>query len=474
VATSAYQIEGAWNEDGKGRSIWDTFCRRPGKIHNGESGDVAADHYHRWAEDVRLMAALGLKAYRFSISWSRVLPQGEGTVNAAGLDFYDRLVDALLAVGIEPFATLFHYDLPQALQNRGGWARRETAEHFAEYARVVAERLGDRVTDWITHNEPYVTAVNGHLSGEHAPGKRNPFIVLPVAHHLLLSHGYAVEALRAACRRPVRVGIALNLNPIYPASDSEKDLRAAARFDGMLNRMFLDPLLRGRYPDDMRALFGWLFPKIRPGDMERIAAPLDFVGVNYYSRVVVRRNCLVPLIWGWPIRPPGNEYSEMWEIYPPGIYDLLARIWQDYQPAEIIVTENGICVPDRLDADGRVRDERRIRYLRDHIAQVHRAMADGVPVRGYLVWSLLDNFEWNLGYRMRFGLAHVDYRTQTRTIKDSGRWYARVIQENGLGSRDAYSVTQYATRNTEKQDDTLYQDRRDSDDRSTRAHVGAA
>ena len=432
TATSAYQIEGAWNEDGKGLSIWDTFSHRPGKTHNGETGDVASDHYHRWTEDVRSMAGLGLKAYRFSTSWSRILPHGTGAVNPAGLDFYDRLVDALLGAGIEPIATLFHYDLPQALQDRGGWARRETAEHFAGYAHVVGERLGDRVTYWITHNEPFVTAVNGHLTGEHAPGWRNPFIVLTIGHHLLLSHGYAVEALRAACRRPSRIGIALNLSPVYPASDSARDRRAATRFDGALNRMFLDPLFRGRYPEDMQRLFGLLFPKIRPGDMEHIPAPLDFLGVNYYTRAVVQHDCRIPLLWGSQIRPKGNEYSEMWEIYPPGIYDLLTRIWQEYQPTEIIVTENGICVPDHLDADGRVRDERRIRYLRDHLAQVHRAIENGVPVRGYLVWSLLDNFEWNLGYQMRFGLTHVDYTTQTRTLKDSGRWYAQVISENGI------------------------------------------
>lgn len=432
AATSAYQIEGACSEDGKGPSIWDTFCRKRGKIHNGETGDIAADHYHRWAQDVRIIAEMGLKAYRFSIAWTRVLPQGDGAVNPAGLDFYDRLVDALLEAGVEPFATLFHYDLPQALQDRGGWGKRETAEHFAEYARVVGERLGDRVTYWITHNEPFVTAVNGHLTGEHAPGKRNPFLIGPVIHNLLLSHGYAVDALRSACRRPARIGIALNLSPIYPATESDRDRRAAVRFDGVLNRMFLDPLLRGRYPEDMQRLFGWLFPKVMPGDMEHMAAPLDFLGVNYYTRTIVRHDWRIPLLWGSQVQPKGNEYSEMWEIYPPGIYDLLARIWADYHPAEIIVTENGIPAPDRLDADGRVRDERRIRYLRDHIVQVHRAIKDGIPVHGYLVWSLLDNFEWQLGYQMRFGLAYVDYATQTRTIKDSGRWFEQVIRDNGL------------------------------------------
>jgi len=397
---------------------------------------VATDHYHRWAEDIRIMAELGLKAYRFSISWPRILPKGVGTVNQAGLDFYDRLVDSLLAAGIEPFATLFHYDLPQTLQERGGWPRRETAQYFGEYARIVAERLGDRVTWWITHNEPFIVAVLGHLTGQHAPGQRNPCAALQASHHLLLSHGYAVEALRAACRRSPRIGIALNLSPVYPASDSQRDRQAAIRFDGCLNRMFLDPLLLGRYPEDMLALFGWLLPKIQPGDMERIAAPLDFVGVNYYHRTVVRYDFKIPLLQGRPIRPEGSEYSQMWEIYPSGIYDLLKRIWSDYRPAMILVSENGICVPDSLDADGRVRDVRRIRYLRDHIIQVHRAIAEGVPVHGYLVWSLMDNFEWTLGYAMRFGLVYVDYQTFARTIKDSGRWYAQVIRENGLDTRD--------------------------------------
>jgi beta-glucosidase len=430
VATSAYQIEGAWNEDGKGLSIWDTFCRRPGKIKTGESGDVAADHYHRWAQDIRIMATLGLKAYRFSIAWTRILPQGTGAINPAGLDFYDRLVDALLAAGIEPIATLFHYDLPQALQDHGGWAWRETATYFGEYARAVAERLGDRVTYWITHNEPLIVALNGHLSGEHAPGQHNPIAALRACHHLMLSHGYAIEALRASAGRPSKIGIALNLSPIHPASDSDADRRAAARIDSITNRLFLDPLFRGRYPDPAQTWFNWL-SIIRPGDMQCIAAPLDFIGVNYYSRTVIQNAWYIPVIQARQIQPRGGEYSQMWEIYPPGIYELLARIWADYKPAEIIVTENGIPVPDHLDS-GRVRDERRIHYLRDHIAQVHCAIQDGIPVHGYLVWSLLDNFEWQLGYQMRFGLVHVDFQTQARTIKDSGQWFAQVIQENGL------------------------------------------
>jgi len=432
AATAAYQIEGAWNEDGKGPSIWDTFSHQPGKIKRGDTGDVATDHYHRWEEDVRIMAELGLKAYRFSISWPRVLPEGAGAVNPAGLDFYDRLVDALLANGIEPFVTLYHWDLPQALHERGGWPNRDVAHHFAEYARVVAERLGDRVTCWITHNEPLVTAMAGYLAGEHAPGIQDLGAALQTVHHLLLSHGYAVEALRASVRRPPQVGITLNLSPIHPASNSEEDCLAANRFDGVLNRMLLDPVFVGRYPEDVQALSGSAFPQVQPGDMERIATPLDFLGVNYYTRSVVRYDPNSPVIQATGVQPEGSEYSQMWEIYPEGMYEILARVWNDYRPASIYVTENGIAVPDGLDFDGRVRDVRRIWYLRDHVAQIHRAIADGVPMRGYFVWSLMDNFEWALGYSMRFGLVYVDYETLKRTVKDSGRWYAGVIRGNGV------------------------------------------
>lgn len=427
AATAAYQIEGAWNEDGKGPSIWDTFCRQPGKIANGESGDVAADHYHRWQEDVRLMAELGLKAYRFSVAWPRVMPQGAGAVNPPGLDFYDRLVDALLEHHIEPYITLYHWDLPQALQDRGGWTNRETAHHFAEYARIVVERLGDRVTHWITHNEPFVAAVIGHFTGEHAPGLQDPAATFKVAHHLLLSHGLAVEAMRAVAPRPLHIGITLNLSPVHPASDSEADRQAAVRHDGILNCMFLDPLFRGHYPQDMLALLGPLFPDVSPDDFKRIAAPLDFLGVNYYSRTVIRHDPTVPVIEASGVQPEGNEYSQMWEIYPAGMYELLMRVHQDYHPPVILITENGIPVPDGVDCDGRVRDYRRIWYLRDHIAQVQRAMEAGAPVRGYFVWSLLDNFEWARGYSMRFGLVYVDYATQKRIIKESGRWYQRLM-----------------------------------------------
>ncbi len=432
AATSAYQIEGAWKEDGRGVSIWDTFSHLPGRTYHGDTGDVACDHYHRWREDVELMARLGLKAYRFSIAWPRVLPEGVGQINSAGLDFYDRLVDALLERGIEPFPTLYHWDLPQVLQDRGGWPNRDTAFHFAEYARVVAERLGDRVSYWITHNEPFVAAVAGYLRGQHAPGIQDPAAALRAGHHLLLSHGLAVQAVRAAARRPVSVGIALNLSPVHPASEAPLDQAAARRMDGFLNRLFLDPIFLGRYPEDVRRLLGPLFPKVQPEDLQTIAQPLEFLGVNYYSRLVVRHDPSIPLLQALQVQPEGSEYSQMWEIYPPGIYELLLRVWNDYRPPAIWVTENGVCVPDGVDADGRVRDARRIAFLRDHLVQVHRALTEGVPVRGYFVWSLLDNFEWTYGYSMRFGLIYVDYDTLARTVKDSGWWYARVIRENAV------------------------------------------
>jgi beta-glucosidase len=437
TATAAYQIEGAWNEDGRGLSIWDTFCHQPGKIENGDTGDVAVDHYHRWAEDIGLMADLGLNSYRFSISWPRVLPEGRGQVNPAGLDFYSRLVDALLARNIQPFITLYHWDLPQALQDRGGWADRDIIHYFADYAHLVGSRLGDRVSHWITHNEPQVTAFAGHLFGAHAPGLRDAATAFQVTHHLLLSHGCAVEALRDAIPR-ARVGITLNLSPIHPASEAEEDRAAAKRVDGRNNRLFLDPVLLGRYPADVVALSGPLFPQVEPGDLERIAVPLDFLGVNYYSRAVIRHAPDSPLLQAVPVRPKGSDYSEMWEIYPAGMYELLTRLKADYGQGatpplqNLYITENGIPVPDVPDPDGQVHDPRRIRYLRDHLVQVQRAIAAGVPVRGYFTWSLMDNFEWAHGFKMRFGLVYVDLKTQARTVKDSGRWYAQVIRENGV------------------------------------------
>jgi len=430
--TAAYQIEGAWNEDGKGPSIWDTFVRQPGRIERAETADVSVDHYHRYPEDITLMQKLGLQAYCFSISWARLLPEGTGKVNQAGLDFYDRLVDGLLAKNILPFVMLYHWDLPQALQDKGGWSERFIIDAYCEYARHVARRLGDRIPAWVTHNEPMVISLGGHFTGELAPGIQDPGVALRVAHNLLVSHGQAVQVLRAELPKKAQVGIILNITPTYPASDIEADRQAARRYDGIANRMFLDPIFKGAYPADMFELFGPIFPEVHSGDLQTIAAPLDFVGLNYYMRAVMRHDPDVPILQASQVYPPESEYSQMWEIYPPGMYDMLTRIQADYAPKVVYITENGVCVPDGLDFDGRVRDERRLRYLRDHLAQVRRAIQAGVPLKGYFHWTLMDNFEWAFGYRMRFGLVYVDFNTQARTIKDSGRWYRNVIQDNGF------------------------------------------
>jgi beta-glucosidase len=432
-ATSAYQIEGAWNEDGKGVSIWDTFSHTPGHVANGEHGDVAADHYHRYKDDIRLMAELGLKAYRFSTAWTRILPDGTGLVNKKGLDFYDRLVDELLKAGIEPYVCLFHWDLPQALQDKGGWPERNTAYYFADYAHVVTERLSDRVSTWFTHNEPWVAAFVGHFLGEHAPGQKDLPAALKALHHILLSHGLATEAMQAISKQALKIGITLNLNPVHPATGSKKDAEAADRVDMFMNRIVLDPLLKGTSPIQDSAIGKLLSGRlIQPGDLEKINN-LDILGVNYYSRAVMKHSNKIPVLNVEQVHPVGNEYSGMWEIYPEGMYEILMRIQQDYQPkAEIMVTENGVPVPDGIDFDGRVRDERRIRYLKNHLAQVQRAMQDGVAVRGYFHWSLLDNFEWALGYGPRFGLFYLDYKTLERILKDSGRWFSQVIHDHGF------------------------------------------
>jgi beta-glucosidase len=444
-ASSAYQVEGAWEEDGKGPSIWDTFVHTPGRIANGETGDITVDHYHRYKEDVALMKEIGLQAYRFSTSWSRILPNGTGAVNQAGLDFYDRLVDEILEKKIEPYLCLFHYDLPQALQDKGGWPNRDSAYAFADYAGCMAEHFSDRVKIWMTHNEPWVAAMAGYFSGEHAPGVKEPVTGFKALHHIFLSHGLAAEAIRAAARQPVKIGITLNLNPVYPASDSKKDQAATQRMDTALNRLQLDPFLKGSSPVQEFALGKLLSQSIiKPGDLEKIHT-LDLLGVNYYTRTVAKYDPKFPVISAVQTRPEGNEYSGMWEIYPEGIFEILTRIWKDYyatqdpgkEPGpkkmpEIMVTENGVPVPDGLDFDGRVRDERRIRYLRDHLIQVQRAIQAGIPVKGYFHWSLMDNFEWALGYAPRFGLVYVNYKTLERTIKDSGRWFAKVIQANGF------------------------------------------
>lgn len=433
VATAAYQIEGAWNEDGKGVSIWDTFSHTQGKIADGSTGDVACDHYHRWREDIALMKELGVKAYRFSIAWTRILPQGSGTVNPKGLDFYDRLVDGLLEAGIKPFITLYHWDLPQALQDVGGWANRDVAYYFADYTAVVAHKLGDRVKHWMTHNEPWVVSWIGYGWGIHAPGIKNAKVALQVAHHLLLSHGLAVEVLRDLGDHETKAGIVLNLSPVHPASDSEEDKAAAWRYDGFHNRWFLDPIFVGSYPADMWEWYGQLVPEVKPGDMAIISRRIDFLGVNYYTRSVVKHDPQGGMLKLSHVRIEGSEYTEMgWEVYPDGLYELLTRLNRDYKVHEFYITENGAAFKDEITPDGKVHDERRLSYLREHFLRAHKAIQDGVPLKGYFVWSLMDNFEWAHGYTKRFGVVYVDYETQKRIIKDSGYCYKQVIAENGV------------------------------------------
>ena len=432
AATAAYQIEGAANEGGRGQSIWDTFSHTPGKITNGDTGDVACDHYHRFLEDIALMRELGLGAYRLSIAWPRIFPSGGGRPNSAGIDFYKRLVEAVRTAGIEPYVTLFHWDLPQTLQDAGGWTNRDTVGRFGEYAHAVAAALGDDVHHWTTHNEPWVFSVLGNLMGLHAPGRRDLAATVQTAHHLLLSHAEAMEAIRAETSAGDQVGITLNLAPVEPSGDSNADAEAAERMDAFLNRWFLDPLFRGSYPDTLLRMLGDMAPPVQANDMARIAAPIDFLGVNYYFRSVVRHDPSVPTTQATMVTPPGRPTTATgWEVYPEGLHDVLMRVHQDYAPVALYVTENGAAFDDRL-IDGRVVDPERQAYLHDHLLQALRAIEAGAPLRGYFAWSLLDNFEWSHGYSKRFGLIYVDYGTQERTIKESGRWYAGVTRENGV------------------------------------------
>ena len=421
AATSAYQIEGAYDADGKEPSIWDVFCRQPGTVDDASTGDVACDHYHRYREDVARMAALGLDAYRFSISWPRVLSGAGTTPNERGLDFYDRLVDALLESGVRPFATLYHWDLPQALQDRGGWTAPETVDRFAELARVVAERLGDRVRDWITVNEPEVAAFVGHAQGRHAPGLRDTKVALKVAHQLLIAHREAESAIRAHARK-ARVGIALNLTPVHPASSSADDAAAARRVDGYFNRWYLDALAGRGYPSDIVEWYGDLMEPSAVAEMAGYRTELDFLGINYYSRHVVRAST-ADLLGSRDVAIPDATYTTMgWEVYPEGLFEILARVARDYQPRALYVTENGASFEDRRE-NGTVADSARIDYLSTHFAQAARAVNAGVPLEGYFIWSLMDNFEWSHGYTKRFGLVYVDYPTQQRIAKESAHWY---------------------------------------------------
>jgi len=437
VATSAQQIEGARHEDGRADSLWDDYAATPGTIADGSNPYTACDHYHRWREDIELMRWLGVNAYRLSIAWPRILPAGTGAPNEAGLDFYEQLIDELLAAGIKPFVTLNHWDIPMALQEAGGWPERDTVQAFVEYTDAVTRRLGDRVHAWATHNEPWCIAVQGYEEAGHAPGRRNPDEALRTAHHLLLSHGLATGVIRENAPDS-EVGIVLNLAPGWPETDSPGDVEAVRIHNGLFNRWYLDPLFRGAYPEDTiadRVRFAQLSSPelsfVEDGDMETINAPLDYLGVNYYGRVVLRE--------GPDGRPEGvcpvppEELTEMgWEVFPEGMTRLLTELTREYDIAAIYITESGAAFTDTVDEDGKIRDPKRQAFLHDHLVAASDAIKAGVPLRGYFAWTLMDNFEWQHGYKMRFGLFRVDYDSLKRTPKESARWYRGVTAANAV------------------------------------------
>ena len=430
VATAAFQIEGAGKSDGKGLSIWDKFCEQPGVIADGSDGMNACDHYNRWEQDIQMIADLGVNTYRLSVSWPRVQPDGQGAWNDKGMDFYERLIDSLLEKNISPSVTLNHWDLPDSLQQIGGWANRDTVHRFVDYARHVASKLGDRVHSFTTHNEPWVISQLGHESGIFAPGIKHRGIATQVSHHLLLSHGLALQAIRAdQCN--AKLGIVLNLAPMHPASPSPADLKKTKIEDGRLLRWYLDPLLKGHYPEDVLDFLGTDAPQMHSGDLFNIQQPLDFLGVNYYSRSVVTAEGT------WDVAKGGLPLTDMnWEIYPQGLTELLTRIHKDYKVPPIYITENGAAFKDEV-VNGHVHDKQRVDYLKDHITAVAAAIDQGVPVAGYMVWSLMDNFEWASGYEKRFGIVHVNYETQARTLKDSAKWYQQFLKLTKLDTDHA-------------------------------------
>jgi len=436
AATASYQLEGGVNADGRGETIWDRFSHTPGAIRTGEVGDVACDHYHLFARDVAMMGDLEHRAYRFSISWSRLFPDGRGKLNAKGLGFYESLVDALLAKGIDPYVTLYHWDLPQALQDRGGWGSRDTADRYADYAAAAFEALGDRVKHWMTHNEPWCTAYLGYAMGIHAPGLKDFGLAVRATHHLMLSHAKAVDRYRGL-NLGGSIGVALNLWPMYPAGDSPRDAEAVRAADGHYNRWFLDPVFKGTYPEDTLAQLRQegVAPRIAPGDLDVLAKGRpDFLGINYYMRHIVAHSDTAR--FGFESRKPayaGARFTEMgWEVFPEGLYDLLARVDRDYGHPVLYVTENGMACTDDRRKDGRVEDDDRIAYLRDHFAEAHRLIQDGVKLKGYFVWTLMDCFEWHDGFSMKFGLVHMDPKTLVRTPKMSALWFRDVIRADGF------------------------------------------
>ena len=445
AATSSYQIEGATRADGRGEANWDVFSHISGNILNGDTGDVACDHYNRWREDIGLMRSIGLNSYRFSIAWSRIFPDGDGKVNQKGLDFYSRLIDGLLEAGITPLITLYHWDYPWVLENEGAWRERPIVDKFAHYTDVVSRAYGDRAQRWATHNEPAVAAYLGHWNGVHSPGKKDFGAALRAAHHLLLSHGTAVPIIRANVP-DAQVGIVLNINHTIPVSDSDQDYARYRFVDGYRYRMFLDPIFGRGYPPDVinKALNEGciktpdLDGAIQDGDMEKIATPIDFLGINFYRRDIAPPYDTILELEDNSTQfvnhhPDCKETTGMgWDIYPEGLFKTLSRVHWDYMPKSIYITENGASFTDTVTADGQIRDARRLNYIKDHLAQIHRAIQTGIPVDGYYVWSLIDNFEWAKGYSQRFGIVHVDFETQKRTPKDSALWYKQVIAANAV------------------------------------------
>ncbi|MFJ4922938.1 GH1 family beta-glucosidase [Streptomyces sp. NPDC088725] len=456
TATAAYQIEGAAREDGRTPSIWDVYSHTPGRVRNGDTGDIATDHYHRWPEDIEIMSDLGVGAYRLSVSWPRVQPTGSGPASAKGLDFYQRLTDGLLEKGIQPVVTLYHWDLPQELEDAGGWPERATAYRFAEYAGIVADALGDRVKTWTTLNEPWCSAFLGYGSGVHAPGRTNAADSLRAAHHLNLGHGLAVRELRDRLPSDAKVSVTLNLHHVRPLTEGPADADAARRIDGTANRVFTGPMLDGAYPadvmEDTAQHTDWSF--VQDGDVGLIHQPLDFLGVNYYSPTLVSHHS-GPAVHGsdghgasehspWPAadsvafhQTPGDRTAMGWTIDPSGLYELLLRVKKDHPDLPVMITENGAAFDDYAAPDGEVRDPERIAYLRRHLTAVHRAIEAGVDIRGYFLWSLLDNFEWSYGYGKRFGTVYVDYASQRRTPKSSAKWYAKLTRSNVLPAEES-------------------------------------
>jgi beta-glucosidase len=437
AATASYQIEGAWNEDGKGESIWDRFTHTPGKIKNGDTGDIACDSYHRWREDIALLRAMNLNSYRFSISWPRVQPSGSGPANPKGIDYYSRVVDALLEAHIRPLVTLYHWDLPQALEDAGGWPNRDTAARFADYAQLVAQALGDRVSDWVIFNEPDAFVDLGHLEGTHAPGHKSLLDFLRATHVVNLAQGTGFHALKAV-RPSARVGTAFSMSPCEPATDSEEDKLAAERAHAITNIWFLEPALRGRYPEALTFLPETAMG-VKSGDMEKTRAPLDFIGINLYYRTIASAPGTMERFahaqdWIFPVKMEGGHEGPKtdmgWEVWPKALYDMVARITRDYNRPVIEITESGCSYGDEPGASGVIRDSRRIDYHREYLAALARAIGEGADVRGYHAWSLMDNFEWAEGFSQRFGLAYTDFKTEKRTLKDSGKWYAKVAEKN--------------------------------------------